>query len=289
MRPAKPFEEYQAARSKAGHSLSGRLRGVLSYLAPAAVVAMALGLLLAARSGAEAAAVGIAAALPIGYALGAGMVASVNPCGFMLLPSYISFNLGADDSGYYSTPVWLRAAKALLLGVSATAGFVVVFAGAGAVITLGGRWLTELFPHLGTLVGIAMAAVGMWLLLSNRTLGINAATRISFAPRRSPLGGVLFGVAYGLGSLGCTLPIFLVVVGGTLTGQGWGHALGQYVSYSLGMGVVLTAVTLGVALLRGAVGRVLRPATSYVHRASAMFLVGAGAYLVYYWAFYARY
>lgn len=289
MRSTVPSHESGSAGSRAGATLSPRLRAALSYLVPACLVAVALGSLVAVQSGAEAAAVGIAAALPIGYALGAGMVASVNPCGFLLLPSYISFNLGADGSGYYQTPPLWRAARALLLGASATVGFVLVFAGAGAVITLGGRWLTELFPHLGTLVGIAMAVTGIWLLLRNQTLVLEAATRVSFAPRRSLLGGVLFGVAYAVGSLGCTLPVFLVVVGGALSRQGWSPALAQYVSYSIGMGVVLTAVTLGVALFRGSIGRALRPAAAYVHRASAMFLVGAGAYLVYYWAIYARY
>lgn len=134
-----------------------------------------------------------------------------------------------------------------------------------------------------------MVVIGAWLLATHGTLGIAFVTRVAVSPRRNLANAFFFGLAYAAGSLGCTLPVFLVVVGGALASQGWGQALAQYVSYSIGMGVVLTAVTVGVALFRGAAGRVLRPAASYVHRAGAMFLVGAGAYLVYYWAFYARY
>ena len=54
------------------------------------------------------------------------------------------------------------------------------------------------------------------------------------------------------------------------------------------MGVVLVAVTVGAALFRGAVGRVLRGVVPHVHRLSAFFMVGAGVYLVYYWGFYSR-
>jgi hypothetical protein len=53
------------------------------------------------------------------------------------------------------------------------------------------------------------------------------------------------------------------------------------------MGTILVAVTIGSALFQGSVARWLRGAIPYVHRASAMFLVGAGAYLVYYWVFFA--
>jgi hypothetical protein len=51
------------------------------------------------------------------------------------------------------------------------------------------------------------------------------------------------------------------------------------------MGSILIAVTVGAALFRGAVARLLRRVVPHVYRTSALFLVGAGAYLVYYWVF----
>ncbi|MBI2866370.1 MAG: hypothetical protein HYX99_03300 [Chloroflexi bacterium] len=38
--------------------------------------------------------------LPLGYAVTAGMVASVNPCGFFMLPSYLSFFLGSETPAF---------------------------------------------------------------------------------------------------------------------------------------------------------------------------------------------
>ena len=252
----------------------------MSYAVAAVLVTGLMLALVALQGTAEATAAGIAGALPLGYAYAAGMVASVNPCGFILLPSYVSFQLGTEEQGYYQTPPLQRAARALLLGVLATAGFVLVFGSAGLILAAGGQWLTEIFPHLGVLVGGAMAGLGLWLLITRQTLYLTAATRIS-----TPVGNAfVFGIGYAIGSLGCTLPIFLVVVGGALAGQGFG----QFLSYSLGMGTVLIAVTLGAALFKGAIGRTLRGAVPHVHRLSAMFLVAAGAYLVYYWGVYAR-
>jgi hypothetical protein len=60
----------------------------LSFALPATVVIGLLVLLIWLQNSAETALAEIAGLLPVGYAFAAGMVASVNPCGFFLLPSY---------------------------------------------------------------------------------------------------------------------------------------------------------------------------------------------------------
>src|SRR6266571_9546163 len=67
----------------------------------------------------------LAALLPFGYAFAAGMVATVNPCGVLLLPSLAAYYLQRDDAREEAT--WQRAGRALLLSVMATLGFVTVF------------------------------------------------------------------------------------------------------------------------------------------------------------------
>ncbi len=267
-------------------SPSTSVSSVAAYAVAAALVAAILGLLVALQGTAEAAAAGVAAVLPLGYAFAAGMVASVNPCGFILLPSYISYYLGTETAEYYARPALERAAGAVGLGVAVTLGFVVVFASAGAAIAAGGQWLMGFFPYAAIGVGLILTGLGAWLLVSHRTLGIAAATRVAVSPGRSAAHAFLFGIGYAVGSLGCTLPVFLVVVGSSLMSRNFATALTQFVGYSLGMGAVLVAVTLGAALFRGAVGRALRGVVPHVHRISALFLIAAGLYLVYYWAFY---
>jgi cytochrome c-type biogenesis protein len=60
---------------------------------------------------------------------------------------------------------------------------------------------------------------------------------------------------------------------------------GQFVGYALGMVTVILAVTLSAAPFRRATAHWMRLVTPYVRRVSAMFVIGAGAYLVYYWVF----
>jgi len=260
---------------------------VASFVVPVAIVAGILFLMILLRDGVEAAVANVASWLPVGWAFAAGMVASVNPCGFLMLPTYISYHLGTQEEGYYEQPVAKRGLNALALGVVATAGFLVILAVVGIVIAAGGQWLIRVFPYAGVAIGAAMVLLGIWLLVTRRTLGIMAASRVTVSPKRNLRNVFLFGIAYATGSLSCTLPIFLVVVGSSLASQGFVNSLLQFISYALGMGTILIAVTVGAALFRGPVARGLRAAIPYVHRMSALFLAGAGAYLVYYWLFVA--
>jgi cytochrome c biogenesis protein CcdA len=258
-----------------------------SFALPAVLVIGLLILLISLQDSAETAIADLAGLLPIGYAFAAGMVASVNPCGFFLLPSYISYYLGTEDSNFYQDSATRRVGKALLLGGFATLGFVVVFAVTGSVIAAGGQFLVRVFPFAGLAIGAAMVGLGLWLLITGRTLGLMSASRLTVRRERNLRNVFLYGIVYAVGSLSCTLPIFLVVVGGSLASQGLTASLGQFIGYALGMGSILVAVTIGSALFQGSVTRWLRKAIPYVHRASAMFLVGAGGYLIYYWVFFA--
>jgi len=168
-----------------------------------------------------------------------------------------------------------------------TGGFLLVFASVGAVIAAGGQWLIRVFPFVGLIVGFAMVALGIWILAADKTISILATSQLALDRERTLGNAFLFGLTYAVGSLSCTLPIFLAVVGTSLTGRTVLGALGQFIGYALGMGVVILFVTLGAALFRRALGRWLRLVTPYVHRVTALFAIGAGTYLIYYWIFQA--
>jgi hypothetical protein len=60
----------------------------------------------------------------------------------------------------------------------------------------------------------------------------------------------------------------------------------SYVAYALGMGTILTALAIAAAVSRRGLALALRRVVPYVHRASGALLFLAGAYVVYYWAFF---
>ena len=215
-----------------------------------------------------------------GFALVAGGLATVNPCGFVMLPALVAVQLrqtaGSDEIGRAAL-----IARGIGFGLRATVGFLVVFGLLGLAVGLGARSLVRLFPFGGFLVGAVLLAIGMYSLLGRRPLPIPGLGRGRFG--RPVSGGVAFGAAYAVASLSCTLPIFLAVVGGTLLSEGIGASLVPFLGYAAGMGGVLLAVTLATALSAGAVVRVLRRAMPIVEQAGSVLLVGIGVYLVAYW------
>jgi cytochrome c-type biogenesis protein len=272
---------------KPGSENGERLAVIASFVIPVALVAGLFILLLSVRDSTEAAVASVAGLLPVGFAFAAGMVASVNPCGFFMLPAYISYHLGTEEDGFYKQSTSSRLSKGLLLGAVTTAGFLVVFALVGGVISAGGQWLVRVFPYAGLAIGTVMILGGIYLLVTHRTLGIMAASRVTVSPQRNMRNVFMYGIVYAIGSLSCTLPIFLVVVGSSLASQGILASFSQFIGYALGMGSILIAVTIGAALFQGTVARALRKGLPYVHRTSALFMVSAGAYLIYYWVFFA--
>jgi cytochrome c biogenesis protein CcdA len=257
---------------------------ILTFVLPAVLVAVLVFVLVSFRGSIETAVADFTQVLPVGYAFSAGMVASVNPCGVLLLPSYVLYQLKAKE-GKSSTAQ--RALRGILVAAVVTAGFVLIFGAVGIVIAAGGQWLVRAFPFVGLIVGIAMAALGVWILVADKTLGILVASRLEIERQRTLGNAFLFGLTYAVGSLSCTLPIFLAVVGTSLAGGGPLGALSQFIGYAVGMGAVILFVTLGAVLFRRAMGRWLRLITPYVHRVTALFAIGAGLYLAYYWIFVA--
>jgi cytochrome c biogenesis protein CcdA len=96
-------------------------------------------------------------------------------------------------------------------------------------------------------------------------------------------GYFLFGVAYDTASLSCTLPIFLIVVGTSLAVSDILTTLGQFLLYALGMGMVIMALTIGIALFKGAMVRGLRRALPYIQPVGSLLMILAGSYIVFYW------
>jgi cytochrome c biogenesis protein CcdA len=226
----------------------------------------------------------LGARAPLGYAFVAGMVAAVNPCGFVLLPAYLGLYLG-DDRGASGghRPV----GRAIVVSVTVTASFVLLFGLAGIAASLAASALTSALPWIGAAVGAGLILLG-GVLASGRELyaplGPRAAHRLKAAARTRGIGGyAAYGVAYGLASLGCTLPVFLGVVGTSLQLHGLAAATAQFVLFGIGMGVVLASLTIMTAWFGEGIVTRMRSLAPHIGWASAVLLWLAGAYVVYYW------
>ncbi len=75
-----------------------------------------------------------------------------------------------------------------------------------------------------------------------------------------------------------------MVVGSSVAAGDFLSGIFQFLSYIIGMGSVLFILTLGIALVKeGMVVTAMRKILPYVQKISALFLIIAGCYIVYYW------
>ena len=198
-----------------------------------------------------------------------------------MLPSFVSYYLGSRDEGYEQRPLASRAVEGLYLGLLVTVGFLAVFGTAGIVISAGLRVVAKFIPFAALAVGVTLVLIGLWL-LAGRNLPFWLPIPQLEIRARNPKSVFLFGIAYAFASLGCTLPIFLAVVGASLATAGLAGSVTMFFSYAAGMATVLMSVALGAALLKGAVAQWFQPLVPYVHRLGAGLLVLAGLYLIWY-------
>ncbi len=224
--------------------------------------------------------------LPLGYAFGAGMVAAVNPCGFALLPAYLGLYLGDLNEGERASRA-SRLGRALLISGSVTVGFVLLFGLTGLILGSVTTSLTNVFPWLGLIVGVALVVLAGRMMTADTiysALGERLSARVTNVARGSNVFGYFaYGIGYGLASLSCTLPIFLALAGGSLTTGRLVSSMAEFVLYGLGMGFIITILTLVVALFKMAAVQRVRQISRYVQPVSSGLLLIAGGYIVYYW------
>jgi cytochrome c-type biogenesis protein len=221
---------------------------------------------------------------PLGYAVVAGMVAAVNPCGFVLLPAYLGLYVG--DARAAGGP-GRRAVRAVTISLTMTGSFVALFGVAGFVAGLAASAVTSALPWIGTATGAGLVLLG-GIVASGRevgsSLGPRAASRFRAAAAAGGIGGyAAYGAAYALASLGCTLPVFLGVVATSFQLHGVVAAASQFMLFGLGMGIVLTILTAISAIVGPGFSRRFRAAARNTGWVTAVLLWLAGTYLIAYW------
>ena len=224
--------------------------------------------------------------LPLGFAFGAGLVASVNPCGFAMLPAYLALYMGSTAEAEQQANVIVRLGKAILVGAVVTLGFIVLFGIAGLIIGGGARQVIGVIPWIGLTIGIVLTLVGGWLLSGGKiytAIAQQASTKFGDPSKVGVKGYFLFGLSYGTASLSCTLPIFIAVLGIGVATNTLLDSLVSFLLFGLGMGTVILVLTIAMALFKGALVGALRKILPYTQPVSAAFMILAGAYIVFYW------
>ena len=211
-----------------------------------------------------------------------GLVAAVNPCGFVLLPTYLMFFLGADTSEV-SAGLGVRRAsirRALVVSSALTAGFMSVFIVVGLVTYNFTSWIQQNARYATIVIAVGLVVLGI-AMLTGRGVGLALPRLVGGGRDRGVRSMFLFGVAYAVASLGCTIGLFLPTLIAVRSNGVFG-ALGNVAAYAAGMGLLITALTVSLAVAKIGLLGVLRRGMHRVETIAGVFVVLSGLYLAYY-------
>lgn len=212
------------------------------------------------------------------YSLLLGILAAVNPCGFVLLPTYLTAYLAVDDD----TDTATRLQRSLLVGASVSSGFVGVFVVVGAISRLFTNWLEQNAKYPALVIGILLIVMGVRMLLGWRPR-LWVPSLLGQRRRGAVANMIGFGVVYAIASIGCTIGLLTTAILGSFSRHGVVSGILSVALYGLGMGLFVTALTVSLAFAKGALLRGGRSGMKTVSALSSVLVLASGLYLTWYW------
>ena len=213
-----------------------------------------------------------------------GMVAAVNPCGFILLPTYLMYFLGLQGAMPGSQRATMR--RAVTVSAAVSAGFLSVFLVAGVVSYHFTSWINENAKYATGAIGAALLVLGVAMLFGYKLPFMTPRfdSGGEGGPRQTVSAMFVYGIAYAVASIGCTIGLFIATVFSTTRRDGIVSGVGNMLAYGAGMALLVSALTIALASANTSLLKMLRGSLQYVDRIAAGFVVLSGMYLL--WYFY---
>ena len=227
----------------------------------------------------------------------AGIIAFLNPCGFIMLPAYISNHMekslqlqsGTMANNYKSKFSSRKLAYALLVGLVTTTGFITIFSAVGLGISYIGIRIVKLFPWIAFASALLVIGIGIAKLIG-KPFYLNIPTSKFFSKNRSNHRlkidyryFFLFGIGYAIISLNCTLPLFLFLISQGISAGGLAQGFVIFLTYALGMGTMMTIISTLLGISNRTFTRVYSTKlANNMNTITGVILILAGIYLVYY-------
>ena len=213
------------------------------------------------------------------YSFILGVLAAVNPCGFVLLPTYLMYFLGLETNREATQTASLR--RALTVSAAVSSGFIAIFLVVGIVTRLFTTVISDNAKYVGLIVGVVLTIMGVAMLAGWKPTFM----RPSIPTERDSTVRAMFvyGIAYAVASIGCTIGLLTTVVLGSVGRHGFVSGVSSIVLYGLGMALFVTALTVTLATAQRGLLTFARNSLRYIDKVSAVFIALAGLYLTWYW------
>ena len=213
------------------------------------------------------------------YSFILGVLAAVNPCGFVLLPTYLIFFLGVREETELIASERIRRALVVSSGISI--GFLAIFFVIGVISRLFTQWIELNAKYAALAIGVVLV-IGGARMLSGWTPKF-ATPQLGGAQTKTFRATVVYGVAYAVASIGCTIGFLTTAVFGSIALHGFISGVLSILLYGLGMAMLVTALTVSLAFAKTGIVTIIKNRLHIIQRLGAIFVTLTGIYLVVYW------
>jgi len=213
----------------------------------------------------------------LGIAFTAGIFATFNPCGFAMLPAYLSLAILESGRNENRVRLLLRAVKfATLMGL----GILGVFSLFSLIIFPISTSIQKYLPFVTIILGAVVLVLGAVILVRGPII-----VRKLWSPQVSPTGKsktyILYGVTFALGSISCTIGPFLAITSRALN-ESYLDSLLIYLTYGAGFIVTILLLALLTAFSQQMLVKRIRDLGAVIEKITAAILLVVGIYLIYF-------
>ena len=223
-------------------------------------------------------------------AFSAGLISFVNPCGIALLPVYIAYyfkNENLEKNNFEKNYFLKRIFLGLSLGLIVSLGFAFTFSIIGALVSYTGKSLLRYVGWFDLFIGLLLVAIGfVYLLNLNSKINLIKLTNLGEKLKSNRIKNkyasfFFYGMGFAIASLGCTLPIFLLVVTSAIKSSGLFNGIIIFLTYAAGMSFFMILFSIGVAISKTFIEKSLNKFIHYIYKLGSIIVILAGAYLIY--------
>lgn len=208
-----------------------------------------------------------------------GVVSAVNPCGFVLLPTYLVYYLGTELQRSQSRVATLQ--RGLLVGSAVSSGFVGLFLIVGIITQSFTSAIQDNAKYLAFIIGLALVIMGSFMLFGWKPRIFQP--QVSIERERTYRNMFVFGIAYAVASIGCTIGFVTSAVFGSVGRHGFVSGVISISLYGVGTAAFVIALTVALAFAQLGIIKTLKKSFQFFDKVAAVFVLLTGLYLSWYW------
>ncbi len=231
-----------------------------------------------------------------------GVLTFFSPCSFPMLPGYMTHYLGLRDSR--------NQRKALLGGMAAAAGIVLLFLGVAILVGIFGNVISQYVVYLEPILGVMLVLMAILIILdininfglltfpikkgmafSKRTMDRirgkeeveGEAKMVKDIEEGGYVGLFLYGVGYGAAAAGCMAPVVIALITLAASMGSFMASVGIFLVFSLAMALLMVVITVALGHYGNDALKKLKVNPKTVRILSSLVLLVVGVYLIAYY------